>query len=172
MTAYHDCYHSQWSLHCSLQQTSISCAPSIGERKCDGESGVSAQCVSEPCPDQDRCVVCVRVSIRARVCANVCVQRVCVCACVSVLVFMCLLVEAVVGVAGAGSCDFIRTRSSCFCSSEIKWNFCGNHNQEEAAPRPWCDDNSYLASHTMCSLVCCSLTRHPSSVDHFQYHAL
>ena len=92
-------------------------------RKYDGESGVSAECVSEPCPDQDRCVVCVRVSIRACVCKRVCV---CVCVCICVGIHVLVGVEAVVGVAGRGRVTSSRTS---FCSSETKWDFCGDQSR-------------------------------------------
>ena len=50
-------------------------------------------------------------------CANVCVY-----------IYVLVGVEAVVGVAGAGSCEFIPHSS--FCSSETKWNSV-EINQEE-----------------------------------------
>ena len=78
------------------------------------------QCVSEPCPDQERCVVCVRVWLHACVC-----KRVWVCVCVSICVFVfvvCLFSWMLLWVCqGRG-----RVTSSPHYPSAFVGIFCGN----------------------------------------------
>ena len=110
---------------CNLQQTSISCAPSrlYGSVTAKAEFLHRLPCVSEPCPDQERCVVCVRVWLHACVCKRV---WVCVCICVFVFVALFMLFSwMLLWVCQGRGRVFIRTKSSCFCSSE-SGIFCGN----------------------------------------------